>query len=47
MCIRDRVGIELARASDLDPLLERMEEASFDCRRLMPGTPEYDFIVTG
>ena len=41
------VGIELARAADLDPLLERMEEASFDCRRLMPGTPEYDFIVTG
>jgi len=41
------VGIELARASDLDPLLERMEEASFDCRRLMPGTPEYEFIVTG
>lgn len=41
------VGIELARASDLDPLLERMEEASFECRRLLPGTPEYDFIVTG
>ena len=41
------VGIELARAADLDPLLERMEEASFDCRRLMPGTPEYEFIVTG
>ena len=41
------VGIELARASYLDPLLERMEEASFDCRRLMPGTPEYEFIVTG
>lgn len=41
------VGIELARASDLDPLLQRMEEASFDCRRLLPGTPEYDFIVTG
>lgn len=41
------VGIELARASDLGPLLERMEEASFECRRLMPGTPEYEFIVTG
>ena len=41
------VGIELARATDLDPLLARMEDASFDCQRLMPGTPEYEFIVTG
>lgn len=41
------VGIELARATDLEPLLERMAEASFDCERLLPGTPEYEYIVTG
>ena len=41
------VGLELARATDLEPLLQRMEEASFDCERLMPGTPEYDYIVIG
>ena len=41
------VGLELARATDLEPLLQRMEDASFDCERLMPGTPEYDYIVIG
>ena len=41
------VGIELARAEDLAPLLERMDESVIDCRRLEPGTPEYDYIVAG
>jgi len=41
------VGIELARAEDLAPLLGRMDESALDCRRLEPGTPEYDYIVAG
>ena len=41
------VGIELARAEDLAPLLGRMDESAIDCRRLEPGTPEYDYIVAG
>lgn len=41
------VGLELTRASDLDPLLERMAASSMECRHLMPGTPEYDYIVSG
>ena len=41
------VGVELAKATDLEPLLQRMAEASFDCERLMPGTPAYDYIVLG
>ena len=41
------VGIELARAEDLAPLLGRMDESAIDCRRLEPGTPEYDYIVDG
>lgn len=41
------VGLELSRAADLQPLLERMEASNIECRRLMPGTPEYDFIVAG
>ena len=40
------VGLELSCASDLEPLLERMEASVIDCRRLLPGTPEYDFIVS-
>ncbi|MDY5786540.1 threonine ammonia-lyase IlvA [Corynebacterium sp.] len=39
------VGLELSRASDLDPLLERMEGSPIECRRLLPGTQEYEFIV--
>ncbi|WJY68376.1 threonine ammonia-lyase IlvA [Corynebacterium auris] len=39
------VGVELSRASDLDPLLGRMEDSPIECRRLMPGTDEYEFIV--
>nr|WP_120492241.1 threonine ammonia-lyase IlvA [Corynebacterium lactis] len=39
------VGIELRRASDLDELLARMERSPLDCRRLVPGTPEYDFLT--
>ena len=41
------VGIELAHADDLAPLLERMDGSPIGCRRLEPGTPEYDFIVAG
>lgn len=41
------VGLELAHAEDLGPLLERMEHSPISCRRLEPGTPEYDFIVAG
>ena len=41
------VGIELARAEDLGPLIERMEDSPIGCRRLEPGTPEYDYIVAG
>jgi len=41
------VGLELSRASDLDPLLERMAASPMECRQLMPGTPEYDYIVSG
>lgn len=41
------VGLELSRAADLEPLLERMAASPMECRRLMPGTPEYDYIVSG
>lgn len=41
------VGLELSRASDLGPLLERMAASPMECRQLMPGTPEYDYIVSG
>ena len=39
------VGIELRRASDLDELLARMDASPLKCRRLVPGTPEYDFLT--
>ncbi|WIM66949.1 threonine ammonia-lyase IlvA [Corynebacterium breve] len=39
------VGIELQSATDLEPLLDRMERSAIECRHLKPGTPEYDFIV--
>lgn len=41
------VGVELSRASDLEPLRERMDASPIECRRLEPGTPEYEFIVSG
>ena len=41
------VGVELTRASDLDPLLARMAASVIECRQLEPGTPEYEFIVAG
>lgn len=41
------VGVELTRASDLEPLLERMADSVIECRQLKPGTPEYEFIVAG
>ena len=40
-------GLELSRASDLGPLLERMAASPIECRRLEPGTPEYEYIVSG
>ena len=40
-------GLELSRASDLEPLLERMAASPIECRRLEPGTPEYEYIVSG
>ena len=40
------VGLELTRASDLEPLLERMDDSAIECRQLRPGTPEYEFIVS-
>ncbi|PAT13459.1 threonine ammonia-lyase IlvA [Corynebacterium hadale] len=40
------VGLELTRASDLEPLLERMDDSVIECRQLTPGTPEYEFIVS-
>ncbi|WP_454972900.1 threonine ammonia-lyase IlvA [Corynebacterium propinquum] len=39
------VGLELGAATDLGPLLERMEESLIDCQRLLPGTAEYDYLV--
>ncbi len=39
------VGLQLGEASGLDPLLERMQVSAIDCRRLEPGTPEYDFLT--
>lgn len=41
------VGLELARAEDLAPLLERMDASPIECRQLEPGTPEYEYIVNG
>ncbi len=40
------VGLELSRAADLVPLLERMDDSPIECRRLLPGTDEYEFIVS-
>ncbi|MDO5730692.1 threonine ammonia-lyase IlvA [Corynebacterium sphenisci] len=39
------VGLELRRAGDLDSLLARMEASPLVCRRLEPGTPEYEFLT--
>ena len=39
------VGLQLGEASGLDPLLARMDASAIDCRRLEPGTPEYDFLT--
>ncbi|MCQ9351703.1 threonine ammonia-lyase IlvA [Corynebacterium sp. 153RC1] len=40
------VGLQLGRATDLDGLLERMDASRIDCRRLEPGTAEYNFLVS-
>ncbi len=39
------VGIELARASDLDPLLKRMESSPLQIERVAPGSPLFTFLV--
>ena len=39
------VGLELGRASDFDPLVERMNASRIGCRHLQPGTPEYEYLV--
>lgn len=40
------VGLQLGRASDLEGLMQRMAASRIDCRRLEPGTPEYEFVVS-
>ncbi|MDO4685119.1 MAG: threonine ammonia-lyase IlvA [Corynebacterium sp.] len=39
------VGLQLGCASDLEPLLQRMNSSKMHCQLLKPGTPEYDFLV--
>ncbi|KQB86721.1 threonine ammonia-lyase IlvA [Corynebacterium lowii] len=39
------VGVQLTKAADLAPLLERMENSRLDCRQLEPGSPEYEFVI--
>lgn len=39
------VGVQLSRATDLEPLLERMNNSPIQCQQLEPGTPEYDFLT--
>jgi threonine dehydratase len=39
------VGIELARPTDLEPLLERMAASPMSCSRIEPGDPLFRFLV--
>jgi threonine dehydratase len=39
------VGLELARASDFAPLLERMSASPMQCTRIEPGDPLFSFLV--
>lgn len=39
------VGLELVHQSDIDPLLARMDESPIRCQRLVPGSPEYSYLV--
>ncbi|WP_027020907.1 threonine ammonia-lyase IlvA [Corynebacterium sputi] len=39
------VGLELRNAGDLDALLQRMANSPLDCRRLEPGTAEYEYLT--
>lgn len=39
------VGLQLSNASDLEPLLERMEASRMTCTMLTPDSPEYQFMV--
>ncbi|WP_151530337.1 MULTISPECIES: threonine ammonia-lyase IlvA [Corynebacterium] len=39
------VGLQLSRARDLAPLLERMDASRMKCTMLTPESPEYQFLV--
>jgi threonine dehydratase len=39
------VGLELSRADDLSPLLDRMEASPLTCRRLEPDDPVFRFLI--
>jgi threonine dehydratase len=39
------VGLELSRPEDLAPLLERMDAAPLNCRRLEPDDPVFRFLI--
>ena len=39
------VGVELARAADLEPLVERMDASPMTCTRIEPGDPLFRFLV--
>ena len=38
------VGIELADAANLAPLIARMDASPLEITQLQPGTPEYEFL---
>ena len=39
------VGVELGKAADLGPLMERMDRSGLSCERLRPGTPAYQYLT--
>ncbi|MGL6234359.1 MAG: threonine ammonia-lyase IlvA [Segniliparus sp.] len=39
------VGIELGNATDLGPLMERIDRSGLSCERLRPGTPAYQYLT--
>ena len=39
------VGVELARAADLEPLVERMDASPMTCTRIEPGDPLFRFLL--
>lgn len=40
------VGLELGNAGEFDSLMERMAQSRIDCRHIVPGTPEYEYLVS-